>query len=40
MGHMMDGMGWMGVGTGLIWLLLIAFLVLGIAAFLKYLLSK
>jgi hypothetical protein len=40
MGHIMDGMGWMGAGMGLIWLLVIAFLVLGIAAFLKYLRSK
>lgn len=40
MGQMMDGMGWMGAGMGLIWLLVIAFLVLGIVAFFKYLLSK
>jgi hypothetical protein len=29
----------MGVGMGIIWLLIIAFLVLGIAAFIKYLRS-
>ena len=38
---MHDGLmeGWMGVVGGLVWLLLIAVLVLGIAALLKYLRS-
>jgi hypothetical protein len=36
---MMDGMGSMMGGMGLIWLLLIALLVLGIAALVKYLRS-
>jgi hypothetical protein len=34
---MMDGMMW---GMGLVWLLIIALLALGIAALLKYLLSR
>lgn len=34
---MMDGMGWMMGGMALIWLLVAVLLVLGIAAFAKYL---
>ena len=34
---MMDGMGWMMAGMGLIWVLAVVLLVLGIAALLKYL---
>jgi hypothetical protein len=34
---MMDGMGIMMVGMGLVWLLVVLLLVLGIAALLKYL---
>ena len=36
----MDGMGWMMGGMGLLWLLLLVFLVLGIAAFAKYLFGR
>lgn len=36
---MMDQMGWMGGGMGLIAVLLIAVLILGIAALIKYLRS-
>ncbi len=35
--NMMDGMGWMMTGMGLIWLLALILLVLGIAALVKYL---
>lgn len=34
---MMDGMGWMMGGMAVIWFLLIALLVMGIAALVKYL---
>lgn len=34
---MMDGMGWMMVGMGLVWLLVVILLVLGVAALVKYL---
>ncbi len=34
---MMDGMGWMMAGMGLVWLLVLILLVLGIAALVKYL---
>ena len=34
--NMMDGMGWMMGGMALLWLLLAALLVLGIAALTKY----
>jgi hypothetical protein len=37
---MMNGMGSMMTGMGLVWLLLIVALVLGIAALIKYLRSK
>ncbi len=33
---MMNGMGWMMGGIGLLWLLLVVLLVLGIAALAKY----
>lgn len=33
----MEGMGWMMGGMGLVWLLLVVFLVLGIMALIKYL---
>ena len=36
----MDGMGWMMGGMGLLWLLLLVFLVLGIAAFARYLFGR
>ena len=40
MRDMMDGaMGWMMGGMGLVWLLIILVLILGAAAFLKYLFS-
>ena len=34
---MMDGMGWMMTGMGLVWLLVTILLILGIAALVKYL---
>ncbi|MFC4172858.1 hypothetical protein ACFOYU_12400 [Microvirga sp. GCM10011540] len=34
---MMDGMGWMMAGMGLVWLLVVILLVLGVAALVKYL---
>jgi hypothetical protein len=34
---MMDGMGWMMAGMGLVWLLVLILLVLGIAALVKHL---
>lgn len=37
---MMDGMGWMMGGMGLLWLLIIVVLVLLIAALIKFLFSK
>lgn len=37
MGDMMDGMGWMMTGMGLVWLLVLVLIVLGIAALVKYL---
>lgn len=37
---MMDGMGWMSGGMGLIGLLVLVVLVLGIAALFKYLMSR
>lgn len=37
--HDMEGMGWMMGAMGIFWLLVIVFLVLGIAAFVKYLRS-
>jgi hypothetical protein len=40
MDHMMDMMGEMMWGMGLVWLLLIILVVLGIAALVKYLFSK
>lgn len=36
----MEGMGWMMGGMGLIWLLVLVFLALGIAALIKYLRSR
>ena len=39
MDHMMDGMGGMMWGMGLLWLLIIVVLVLGAAALVKYLWS-
>ena len=36
---MMDGMGWMMGGMGLLWLLVLVLVVLGIAALVKYLRS-
>jgi hypothetical protein len=36
----MEGMGWMMGAMGLFWILLVVFLVLGIAVFIKYLLSR
>ena len=33
----MDGMEWMMVGMGLVWLLVVILLILGIAALVKYL---
>jgi hypothetical protein len=38
-GRMMDGMGGMMAGTGLLWLLLVVVLVLAAAALVKYLRS-
>lgn len=35
----MEGMGWMMGAMGLLWILILVFLVLGIAAFIKYLRS-
>lgn len=41
MGGMMDGMGWMMMGgMGLLGLLVLLVLILGIAALLKYLISR
>jgi hypothetical protein len=37
---MMDGMGWMMGGMGLLWILVLILVVLGIAALVKYLLSR
>lgn len=37
MNHAMDGMGWYAGG---VWILVVLFLILGIAAFVKYLMSK
>lgn len=37
--HNMEGMGWMMGLMGLVWVLVLVFLVLGIAAFVKYLRS-
>jgi hypothetical protein len=37
MGGMMEGHGWMMLGMGLIWLLVIVLLLLGVAALVKYL---
>lgn len=34
-GTMMDGMGWMMGGMGLVWLLVIAFLIAGIVFFVR-----
>ncbi|WP_281433537.1 hypothetical protein [Microvirga splendida] len=34
---MMDGMGWMMAGMGLVWLLVVILLVPGVAALVKYL---
>jgi hypothetical protein len=39
MDRMMDGMGWMMFGAGVLWLLLIVVLVLAAAALVKYLRS-
>ncbi len=39
MDRMMDGMGWMMWGAGLLWVLLVVVLVLAAAALLKYLRS-
>jgi len=36
---MNDRMGWMMGGMGLVWILVVIFLLLGIAAFVKYLLK-
>ena len=36
---MNDMMGWMMGGMGLVWILLVIFLLLGIAAFVKYLIK-
>jgi hypothetical protein len=36
---MMDGMGWMMAGVGVIWVLVVILLVLGIAALVKFLRS-
>ncbi len=36
----MQGMGWMMGGMALVWLLTVVFLVLGIAAFTKYLFGR
>jgi hypothetical protein len=38
--HNMEGMGWMMGAMGIVWILVLVFLVLGIAAFVKYLLSR
>ena len=40
MTHMMDGMGWMSGGMGLIGLFVLMVLILGIAALVKYLTSR
>lgn len=37
--HNMEGMGWMMGAMGLVWILIVIFLVLGVAAFVKYLRS-
>ena len=37
--HNMEGMGWMMGAMGLVWILIVIFLVLGAAAFVKYLRS-
>lgn len=37
--HNMEGMGWMMGAMGIVWIVVIIFLVLGIAAFVKYLRS-
>jgi len=39
MSGMMDGMGWMMGGMGVVWLLVLVLLVLGIAALVKFLRS-
>jgi hypothetical protein len=38
--HNLEGMGWMMGAMGIVWILVLVFLVLGIAAFVKYLLSR
>jgi hypothetical protein len=38
--HNMEGVGWMMGAMGIVWILVLVFLVLGIAAFVKYLLSR
>lgn len=40
MNQMMDGMGWMSGGMGLIGILILVILALGIAALVKYLMSR
>ena len=38
--HNMEGMGWMMGAMGVVWIVVIIFLVLGIAAFVKYLMLR
>jgi uncharacterized membrane protein len=40
MDHMMDGMGWMMGGMGLVGILVLILVVLGVAALIKYLMSS